>query len=76
VVYGPGCDTFGKDSPKCFKEVGRAGYVTGNLYETSQFRVECIAPDRKTRVSDSVTIEVSSDGGEEAAATEQPATGE
>jgi hypothetical protein len=66
VVYGPGCDTFGKDSPKCFKEVGRSGYVTGNLYETSQFRVECIAPDRKTRASDSVTIEVSSDGTEEA----------
>ncbi len=65
VVYGPGCDTFGKDSPKCFKEVGRSGYVTGNLYETSQFRVECLAPDRKTRASDSVTIEVSSDGVEE-----------
>lgn len=65
VVYGPGCDTFGKDSPKCFKEVGRSGYVTGNLYETSQFRVECIAPDRKTRASDAVTIEVSSDGSEE-----------
>lgn len=65
VVYGPGCDTFGKDSPKCFKEVGRSGYVTGNLYETSQFRVECLAPDRKTRASDSVTIEVSNDGTEE-----------
>ncbi len=64
VVYGPGCDTYGKDSPKCFKEVGRSGFVTGNLYETSTFRAECLAPDRKTRVSDSVTVEVSSSGDE------------
>jgi hypothetical protein len=66
VVYGPGCDTFGKDSSKCFKEVGRAGYVTGKLFETSLFRVECLAPDRKTRVSDTVTVEVASEDEEDA----------
>lgn len=58
VIYGPGCDTYGRDSEKCYKEVGRSGYVTGNLYETSQFRAECIAPDRRTRASDAITVDL------------------
>jgi hypothetical protein len=58
VVYGPGCDEFGRGSPKCFKEVGRAGYVVGNIYTTSVFSVECRGKDRKTVVTDDVTVSV------------------
>jgi hypothetical protein len=61
VIYGPGCDTYGKDSPKCFKEVGRSGYIIGTLHETSLFRAECLAPDRRTKAVDTLTVEISDD---------------
>jgi hypothetical protein len=64
-IYGPGCDAYGRGSTKCFKETGRSGYVIGNLYETSEFVQECLAPDRKTRISDSVTIDVVSAASED-----------
>jgi hypothetical protein len=59
-VYGPGCKKFGRSSPKCFKEVGRAGFVVGNIYETTEFVVECRGADRKSIATDDVLISVGS----------------
>jgi hypothetical protein len=61
LVYGPGCKRFGRTSDKCFKETGLSGYVTGNLYETSEFEVECRGADPKQTTSDSVEIQVYND---------------
>lgn len=58
TIYGPGCTRFGRSSSKCFKEIGRSGFVVGNLYETSTFSAECRGADRKTTVADEITIEV------------------
>lgn len=58
VIYGPGCKKYGRNSNKCFKEIGRSGFVIGNIYEASEFVAECRAADRRTVVSDEVRIEV------------------
>lgn len=61
VIYGPGCKRFGRSSTKCFKEIGRSGYVVGNIYETSDFVAECRGADRKSLATDEVVITVGSD---------------
>lgn len=71
VVYGPGCKRFGRSSNKCFKEIGRSGFVVGNLYETSDFVAECRAADRRGTVSDELHIVV---GGGASTTTDAPAS--
>lgn len=71
VIYGPGCKRFGRASAKCFKEIGRSGYVVGNIYETSEFVAECRGADRRSLVTDEVVIEVS-DGSDTAVQDVQP----
>jgi hypothetical protein len=61
IVYGPGCAENGREHPKCYKELGRAGAVTGSLYTTTHFIVECKGVDRKSMATDEAVASIEGD---------------
>ncbi|MFZ2593755.1 MAG: hypothetical protein WAX38_03215 [Minisyncoccia bacterium] len=61
VIYGPGCDTYGTESLKCFKEVGLSGSIVGRVYGPTKFNAVCKNAQRVT-TTQSITLDVLEDG--------------